>query len=163
MGGSLLQVKNRAYFFDHTSIDRTEYSSRRRAMYLPIVRNNVYDVFQLLDFPDPAVPTGDRPTTTVAPQALFMLNSDFVMQAARDLAARLALEAGDDRQRLARLYMIAYRRDASDEELQSNLAFLHQLEQALRQSRPRENSTTPSAWDVLCQVMLAANEFVYVR
>src|SRR5262249_8341021 len=86
MGGSLLNVKNRAYFFDHTSIDKTDYSSRRRAIYLPIVRNNVYDVFQLLDFPDPAVPTGDRATTTVAPQALLMLNSDFVMQAATGLA-----------------------------------------------------------------------------
>lgn len=70
MGGSLLQVKNRGYLFDHTSIDKSDYSSRRRSLYLPVIRNNVYDVFQLLDFPDPAVPTGDRSTTTVATQAL---------------------------------------------------------------------------------------------
>ena len=54
IGGSLLKVKNRGYFFDHTSKDLTDYDSRRRSLYLPVVRNNVYDVFQLLDFPDPA-------------------------------------------------------------------------------------------------------------
>ncbi|MEX2027629.1 MAG: DUF1549 and DUF1553 domain-containing protein, partial [Pirellulaceae bacterium] len=80
IGGSLLKVKNRAFFFDHTSIDLTDYTSRRRSLYLPVVRNNVYDLFQLLDFPDPAIPSGDRATTTVAPQALLMLNSDLVMQ-----------------------------------------------------------------------------------
>ena len=47
----MLEVKNRGYFFDHTSKDLTDYNSRRRSLYLPVVRNNVYDVFQLLDFP----------------------------------------------------------------------------------------------------------------
>ena len=56
---------------------------------LPIVRNNVFDLFQLLDFPDPAVSTGNRVTTVVASQALLMLNRDFVMQAATDFADRL--------------------------------------------------------------------------
>ncbi len=161
MGGSLLHVKNRAYFFDHTSIDKTDYNSRRRAMYLPIVRNNVYDVFQLLDFPDPAVPTSDRATTTVAPQALLMLNSDFVMQAANGLAERLALESSDDRRKLARLFALAYGRDADEEELQFHLNFLHELKQAL--PKAGAETSTPSAWDVLCQVIIAANEFVYIR
>jgi hypothetical protein len=43
LGGSLLKVKNRGYFFDHTSKDLTDYTSRRRSLYLPVVRNNVYD------------------------------------------------------------------------------------------------------------------------
>ena len=43
MGGSLLQLKNRAYFFDHTSIDKTTYDSPRRSLYLPVVRNNVFE------------------------------------------------------------------------------------------------------------------------
>ena len=67
IGGSLLKVKNRGYFFDHTSKDLTDYSSRRRSLYLPVVRNNVYDVLQLLDFPDPAIPSGDRIATTDRP------------------------------------------------------------------------------------------------
>ncbi|HZZ82380.1 MAG TPA: PSD1 and planctomycete cytochrome C domain-containing protein, partial [Gemmataceae bacterium] len=67
MGGSLLHVPNRAYLFDHTSKDLTNYDSKRRSLYLPVIRNNVYDVFQLFDFPDPGFPSGDRATTTVAP------------------------------------------------------------------------------------------------
>ncbi len=51
MGGTLLTLKNRAYFFDHTSIDKTTYDTHRRSIYLPVVRNHVYDVFQVLDFP----------------------------------------------------------------------------------------------------------------
>ena len=163
MGGSLLNVKNRAYFFDHTSIDKTDYSSRRRALYLPIVRNNVYDVFQLLDFPDPAVSTGNRTATTVAPQALLMLNSDLVMQAASDLAKRLATESGDDRERLSRLFVMAYGRPATEAELESNLSFLSEVEKSLSAVTSDENKAGPSAWDVLCHVILAANEFVYVR
>ncbi len=161
MGGSLLNVKNRAYFFDHTSIDKTDYSSRRRAIYLPIVRNNVYDVFQLLDFPDPAVPSGDRATTTVAPQALLMLNSDLVMQAGTDLAQRTAQESADDRQRLSRLIVRTYGREATEDELQSNLKFLADVRQSLPPAEA--DKPQPDGWSVLCHVLLAANEFVYVR
>ncbi|GIT31362.1 MAG: hypothetical protein Ct9H300mP1_34080 [Planctomycetaceae bacterium] len=93
MTGSLLKLKNRAYFFDHTSKDLTTYDSRRRSIYLPVVRNHVYDMFQLLDFPDPAVTTGDRTSTVVASQALMMLNSKVVMAAADGLARRLQSEA----------------------------------------------------------------------
>src|SRR5207247_1905116 len=50
MAGSLLQVENRAYFFDHTSKDRTKYDTRRRSVYLPIVRNHLFDVFDLFDY-----------------------------------------------------------------------------------------------------------------
>ena len=72
-----------------------------------MVRNNVYDVLQLLDFPDPAIPTGDRATTTVAPQALLMLNSDLVMQAAEKLAEQLLALPGDDAARIDWLYRLA--------------------------------------------------------
>jgi hypothetical protein len=41
MGGSLLTVKNREYFFNHTSTDLTRYDSNRRTIYLPVVRNNL--------------------------------------------------------------------------------------------------------------------------
>ena len=95
MRGSLLTVKNRAYFFDHTSKDLTDYTSHRRSLYLPVVRNNVYAVFQLLDYPDAAIPTGDRTTTTVAPQALMMLNSDFAAKCSSELAGNAVIDSRD--------------------------------------------------------------------
>ena len=162
-GGSMLAVKNRGYLFDHTSIDKTDYTSRRRSLYLPVIRNHVFDLFQLLDFPDPAVPTGDRATTTVAPQALLMLNSDFVMQSADELAARLVSELSDGDQRLLLMYVLAYGRKPSAEERIANRAFVVKVEQSLAMSEPDADKRRRQAWSILCHVTLAANEFIYVR
>jgi hypothetical protein len=162
MGGSLLRVKNRGYLFDHTSKDMTEYTSRRRSLYLPVIRNNVYDVFQLLDFPDPAIPTGDRTTTTIAPQALLALNSDLVMQCAADLAGRVLAESDDDNHRLNRIIEIAYGRQARTEEIAANLNFLAQAE-SLAPAQSDAAERRRHAWNVLAQVIVAANEFIYVN
>ena len=50
------------------------YQTDRRSVYLPVLRSAVFDQFQAFDFPDPAVANGDRMRTTVASQALFMMN-----------------------------------------------------------------------------------------
>jgi hypothetical protein len=62
----------------------------RRTVYQPIIRNLESDVLQLFDFADPSTSTGRRPITTVAPQALYFLNSPFVQDTARATAERLA-------------------------------------------------------------------------
>jgi hypothetical protein len=62
----------------------------RRSVYQPIIRNLESDVLQLFDFADPSTSTGRRPITTVAPQALYFLNSPFVQDTARATAERLA-------------------------------------------------------------------------
>lgn len=163
MGGSLLHVKNRDYLFDHTSTDRTQYNVRRRSLYLPVIRNNLYDVFQLFDATDATVPSGDRPTTTVATQALFWLNSDLVSQASETLAALLLARSGlDDRARLELLYIRAYGRPPSSQEVVRGHAALAEFEQGLRQREPDAGKRRSQAWAWLCQVVLAANEFVYV-
>ncbi len=153
--GSLLTVKNRAYFFDHTSKDLTDYSSTRRSVYLPVVRNNVYDFFQLLDYPDAAVPTGDRNTTTVAPQALLMMNSDFVATASQHLANRLMREIPQgDAERITRLYQLTYSREPSSQEVRMANDLLWDITTATEAAQ---------AWTSLCHVILAANEFVYLQ
>jgi hypothetical protein len=162
-GGSLLEVKNRAFFFDHTSIDKTNYVSYRRSLYLPIVRNNVYDVFQLLDYPDAAVTSGDRATTTIAPQALLMLNSDLIARASADLAERISAVSAEDARRIQEVYSLAYGRDPTAEELQSALAFQQEARKALEPTIADEARRSQLAWESLCQSILAANEFIYVR
>jgi hypothetical protein len=163
MGGTLLRVKNRGYFFDHTSKDLTDYNSLRRSLYLPVVRNNLYDVFQLLDAPDAAIPNGDRASTTVAPQALLMLNSDFVMQSAAEFAARLLSGPGADDARMQRMYAIAYGREAPADEVAANRKFLTDLQQSLAAGEPDAAKRQRQAWNVLCHTIMAANEFIYLR
>ncbi len=162
-GGPVLKVKNRDYLFDHTSKDLTEYTSVRRSLYLPVIRNNVYDVFQLFDYPDAAVPNGDRIATTVAPQALMMLNSELVLQASDQFAKRLTNEVpADDSTRGARLVRLAYGREPSAGELAEQQTFLKAAEQAF-ESTADVAARRQAAWSTLCQVMLAANEFIYVN
>lgn len=164
LGGSLLNVKNRAYFFDHTSKDLTDYSSTRRSIYLPVVRNNVYDLFQLLDYPDAAIPTGDRTTTTVAPQALLMMNSEFIARASSDLAKRLFAQSPDDAaKRLEQLYQLAYGREVTPDEIEQSKSFVTEIDKALAASEPDPAARNQRAWASLCQVVLASNEFIYLQ
>jgi cytochrome c553/mono/diheme cytochrome c family protein len=163
MGGSLLQVKNRAFFFDHTSKDLTDYKSDGRSLYLPVVRNNIYDVFQLLDYPDAAVTTGDRATTTVAPQALLMLNSDLVARASIALAERVVMQHSDDRHRVEHLYDLTYGRPPTADELATAKQFLFDADQALQPAETDVAKRADLAWAAYCQTILAANEFIYTR
>ena len=150
MGGSLLHVKNREYLFDHTSKDGTKYDSPRRSVYLPVIRNNLYDVFQLFDYADASVLNGNRDATTVAPQALFLLNSQMATRASSRLAAAAQGAAADDASRVEWLYWQAYGRGPTSAESQRALRFLEQPQAS-------------QAWTSLCQAILASNEFVYLR
>ena len=93
---SLLHVENRAFLFDHTSIDKTRYGHKVRSVYLPVIRNHLYDGFQLFDYTDASVVNGNRSSTTVAPQALFLMNSEMLQEAAFAFADRM-LEATETR------------------------------------------------------------------
>jgi hypothetical protein len=163
LGGSLLKVKNREFFFDHTSKDLTDYTSQRRSLYLPVVRNHLFDMFQLMDYADPAVTSGDRATTTVAPQALMMMNSDFVMESASGLSARVLAAAGDDDARISLIYQIAYGRQATDDERSSDRGLMADVEMSLGATVADAAERRRQAWSVLCHVVLAANEFIYVQ
>jgi len=159
LGGKTIPVKNREFFFNHTSKDATTYDSPRRALYLPVVRNNVYDLFEQFDFPDPAVPNGHRNATVVAPQALLMLNSDLVTRAAEQFAARLIAAASDDPGRLELAYQTAYARRPTSREIGRARKFLAEFKAV----SPAEPAQAPRAWVVLCQSLLAANEFIYLN
>ncbi len=155
MGGSLLQVKNRAFFFDHTSKDLTKYDSNRRSIYLPVVRNNLYEVFSLFDGTDAAVANGDRANTTIAPQALFFLNSNLVMDAAGAIAKKATQVSPSVSNQLGHLYEAALGRKPTPAERASGELF---LEQAMKQTQ-----TNQQALSALSQVILASNEFVTQR
>ncbi|MCZ6793769.1 MAG: PSD1 and planctomycete cytochrome C domain-containing protein [Planctomycetota bacterium] len=162
-GPALHHVKNRAFLFDHTSRDRTRYDSTRRSVYLPVIRNHVYDVFQLFDFPDPQVPSGDRSESTIAPQALFFLNSELLERLSRELASRLLAGSDEDIERLERLYVRALGRPPSGAETSDDLAFIDRFAMAREVSGARSAAAHEEAWAALCQTLLASNEFLYVR
>jgi cytochrome c553 len=173
VGGDSCKLTNRKWIFDHTSKDETGYDSRRRSIYLPVIRNHVYDFFQQFDFPEPSVINGNRPTTTVAPQALLLLNSPLVMQSAEQFAERLLQEPNrDDGERVDWAYRLAYGRPATPAEIDRALAFVRQFaDRAVGPEAPAATSTEKTstggairlAWSALAQVILCGNEFVYLR
>ncbi len=69
-----------------------------RSVYLPLFRNSLPEIFNVFDYPDPSMVTGHRNTSTVAPQALFMMNNGFVREQARATAQRLLAQGAKDRQ-----------------------------------------------------------------
>ncbi|HIA61331.1 MAG TPA: DUF1553 domain-containing protein, partial [Planctomycetaceae bacterium] len=117
MGGSMLPVKNREFLFNHTSKDLTKYDSFVRSVYLPVVRNNLYDFFQLFDYNDASVSNGDRQTTTVAPQALYMLNSPLVDEASCQIVEQLLAENKSLKPRVQQLYVKLLGRNATRQEM----------------------------------------------
>jgi len=153
MGGKTIPLHNREFVFNHTSKDHTTYESARRALYLPIVRNNLYNMLEQFDYPDPTMPTGSRNSTVIAPQALIMMNSPVVMECGARLAARLSSLA-DDNQRVQEIYAVLYNRAPSERENERVLAAVRDFS---RSAKPE------SAWSLMCQTLLAANEFIYLR
>jgi cytochrome c553 len=165
MGGSLLRVKNREYVFNHTSKDKTTYDFLRRSVYLPVIRNNLYAGFSLFDYAQADVPDGNRATSTIAPQALFMLNGDLPLRASAALAERLLRERPDDaRERVRRLYELALGRVPNERETARLVEFARDLAEEFRQPGPNvKDDPIRAAWTAACQAVLASNEFVYVE
>ena len=164
MGGSLLQTENRKYVFHHSQPDSTRYEFSRRSVYLPVIRNNLYDVFSLFDYADASMINGDRPTTTIAPQALFLMNSDFVFQATEQMADNfLAERFRKPEDRIQQLYLRVYGRPATDREVVRAGSFLAQSKADLTASGETPQTARLGAWQLFCQILIAADEFIYLR
>ena len=164
MGGSMLTLKDREYVTGDKNRDRTDYDINRRAVYLPVNRSSLYDVFQAFDFGDPSVLNGDRQSTVVAPQALFMMNASLVLEQTRKMAVGLlAQEELDDADRVEQAYERAFGRLPTESETDRALSFIGLLEAALkdRESDPEERRLR--SWQNLCRTLVASNEFIYVE
>lgn len=163
-GGKTIALRNREFVFNHTSKDRTSYQNPRRTIYLPVIRNNVYDMMDLFDYPDPAVPSSDRATTTIAPQALLMLNSEMVFECSKRLAGELSSKGPqDDSSRMERAFLQTICRMPSDAEAKSLSSFLQQLRGALDSVKADGKERDAQAWTLLCQTLLCSNEFAYIH
>jgi hypothetical protein len=128
--------------------------SKRRTVYGFIDRQNLPGLFRTFDFASPDVSTPQRFTTTVPPQALFLMNSPFAIEQAKHFANRpdVAWLVGDDK-RIDRMYRLAYGRPAQADEIELGLAFLTAAKDGKAKLTPREQ---------YAQVLLLANEFAFV-
>jgi hypothetical protein len=164
IGGSLLATKNHDYVTNDQSGNAANYNAPRRSLYLPIIRNALFDMFQAFDYGDPSMVNANRSTTTVAPQALYVMNSPFVIgQArsfARDLLARPRITDGE---RLRLGYMRAYGRPPAAGEVRRALAYIAAFAARLPASQADSAVRAETAWTSFCQLLFESNEFIYVN
>src|SRR5262245_2094131 len=140
-------------------------ATRRRSVYMFHKRVTQHPFLQAFDEPDSAVSCSRRNTTTVAPQALALLNDAFVRDRAADFARRLLTEAGSgDRDCIDRAFWVALSRAPTTEERAAALEFLEH-QRGSRGGRERSVSTDAlqhAALTDFCQALFSLNEFIYV-
>ena len=164
MAGKTVPLRNRQFVFNHTSVDHTRYDSLRRAVYLPVIRNNLYTMFEQFDFPDPTMPTGNRSETVVAPQALLMMNSDLVLDSADALAESLLQLSASDASRVEIAYQRVLGRYPDERESRRAIDFLAQIQSGARLNADAvDDQWISKGWSLFCQSLFASNEFIYQR
>jgi len=132
-------------------------STNRRSVYLPLRRSNLPTLYELFDFGDATTPQGDRSSTTVATQALFVMNSPLVIRAAKSIADRILTEEKQDNRRLEEMYIRVLDRPPDPGEIDSGLTYIQSLRQKWSEIDEEK------AWQSLCHALMASNEFIYVH
>ena len=168
MGGSLLHGQEpRVLLRPHLEGRAPTYDSRRRSVYLPVVRNHLYDVFQLFDFSDaerdqrrpgdddrgPAGPVHDeqRPGRSRRPRRPGRRPA----RAARGSTTPAGSAGSTSR---------AYGRPPTAAGDGAGRGVPRPVRrQARGRAEPTRASAAACAWQALCQAILASNEFVYIR
>ena len=159
-----------------------------RSVYMPIVRDRVPEALGVFDFPDTTFVAGDRDDTNVATQALFLMNSDNVIELSDAFARRVMGEARDTRDRIKLAFQLAYGRDPSSNEFIACRDFLREFPRTYQAERNREQPATErrsrrfrgrdrirnnntrsagstqvpadfAAWSALCQTLYQSAEF----
>ncbi|MBI5365098.1 MAG: PSD1 domain-containing protein [Planctomycetes bacterium] len=110
-----------------------------RSVYLPMLRDHLPDALDAFDAPDSAFVTGDRDETSVATQALFLMNDPDVMRTADAFADRLLARKGSDDERVAYAFELAFGRAPSSSELGAVRQFLKDFEKLAAKPEKKED------------------------
>lgn len=130
-------------------------SDRRRSVYLTVKRSQLIPMMAVFDAPNATQAVGQRPSTTIAPQALELLNNKNVREYAKAFAKRVApTEATPFDDCAKRAYLLALGRAPDETELRESVSFLEELS--------KQTSRAQALVD-FCQAVMGLNEFVYVE
>jgi hypothetical protein len=142
-----------------TAAQNTEYQydfegDRRRSVYTPAFRAKRLDLFEAFDFANINHPLGERANSTVAPQALYLLNSPFITSQAEAAAGRVLDEAPpDDAARLDLACRLTLGRSPHAAEREVFERFL---------TSPPSGGETADPWPQVMQALFASIDFRYL-
>ncbi len=142
-------------------------NANRRALYLPVNRAALYEMFSTFDYVETANHIEQRPTTTVPNQALYLMNSTSVHEQSRRLIEQLptsdaAVPLDNVGSVVLDLFERLYARKPNDNEIGRSIEFLKQTEAVLLEVTDLRERRLQS-WAALCRTLMAGNEFIYVE
>ena len=156
---SLLDVSGRLKRIPLYGKGSLDQKSNRRSIYLTVKRGQLTPILQLFDAPDAMQGVGRRNESTVAPQALAMLNSPFIRELANSFAKRVRPDTKTSpKQAVILAYRLALARTPDSSELEGILDFI----QRQTDSRKDQSNAQELAIRDFCQLLFCSNEFVYV-
>ncbi len=140
---------------------KDDHSTWRRSVYIFVKRSVILPIIEVFDCPATVVSGPVRAVSTVSPQALALMNNEFVLQQSGYFAERVAKEAGGDkRAQIVRVFQIALGRQPSAKEIEWSLSFLKSQAEGYAQ-RKAEKPEAEALRD-FCHAVINLNEFVYV-
>ncbi|MFM7866092.1 MAG: DUF1553 domain-containing protein, partial [Planctomycetaceae bacterium] len=130
-----------------------DFTIRRRSLYVQTARWQRDSYANLFDAANPDSSTEKRVTSTVAPQALLLLNHPWMQDQARHFAERIVREVPEgDAARIERAYQLLFGRKPRDAELTVAQTILQGADPAVANA----------GWVDLAHVLLCSNEFIYI-
>jgi Protein of unknown function (DUF1553)/Protein of unknown function (DUF1549)/Planctomycete cytochrome C len=125
----------------------------RRGIYVEQRRTQTPTILESFDFPSMSPNCLERPVSTVAPQALYLVNSAMVRDLARSFAQRVEKEVGaDPEKQVERAFWIALSRPPKDEEKQASLEALLRLRDEHAKQLREQKGMTPKPADMKQEV-----------
>ncbi|HBN77966.1 MAG TPA: hypothetical protein DD473_19580 [Planctomycetaceae bacterium] len=121
-----------------------------RSVFLPIVRDEIPEILSIFDFPDPSLIIGERSSTTIPEQSLFLMNNEFVIRQAAGMASHLISEHSTESDRVNQAYRMCYSRLPEPSEMRNATLFLYVYGQANNEA---------ATWAAFCQALFASAEF----
>ena len=138
-------------------------TSTRRSIYFTVKRSQLIPMLQVFDWPDALQGMGERQTTTIAPQALMLMNDPQVRSWASGLASRAATKGGDNSAAVVQAaYRLVLGRDPAVEEQADAVEFLNRQASTFK-STGEPSRTRREALVDFCQALMSLNEFAYVE
>ena len=130
--------------------------TNRRSVYLPLRRSNLPTLYTLFDFGDATSPEGHRSPTTVATQALFVMNSPLVIREATHVADSVLKQQKQDKRRVEEIYLRVLDRRPDANEIDQGLTYMASFR------RKWSDIDEEKAWTSLTHALMASNEFIFV-
>ena len=138
------------------------FDTRRRTVYQIQQRLRRRRILEVFDGADPNATTPDRPLSTTAIQALYLMNDPFVHDRAGELAGRVEAASADEGGRIGLAYRLAFGRPATLDEVEAGRAFLTDARPALAEAGVSDDRLPRAALEGLVRVLFASNEFLFV-